>query len=177
MNWEQRLRDMVLAGGAGLLAAVACVDGSGANGDSGSDGNSGPSFCCNASSDPCCPSTYCGEPVSTACTQKMAEMMACESEGRAWDDLSGCSSLDSGVGDAPSDAVTNPDVGDAPFDAAKEADVSVFCCNANADPCCPSLHCGATVTVQCTEKMACEADGGTWDYGAAGCVRDAGQSD
>jgi hypothetical protein len=50
------------------------------------------------------------------------------------------------------------------------------CCNANPDPCCSSHYCGATVTVQCTEKMACEADGGTWNF-AGGCALDAGTRD
>jgi hypothetical protein len=191
MNWEQRLRDLVLAGGA--VAAVACVDGVGAGaspdpgsdgaGDSGADSNVDlMSVCCNASSDPCCPSLYCGAPVPAGCTEKMAEKMACEADGGAWDDFTGCSGLDSGPVDASSDAVTSPDARDSgPADASSDAvtspDVDVLCCNANADPCCPSLHCGATVTVQCTEKMACEADGGTWDYGVPGCVHDAGQAD
>ncbi|HEX4445679.1 MAG TPA: hypothetical protein VH044_03055 [Polyangiaceae bacterium] len=168
MSWEQRLRDMVLAGGAGLLAAVGCVDGSGGGGDSGADGGSGgdgssgsSGVCCNANSDPCCPSLYCGAVVTPECTSKMA----CESDGGTWDIASqACSKAqDAALEDASPDAVTYPDVS--------------FCCNANADPCCPSLHCGATQTVVCTEKMACESDGGTWDYGDQGCVRDAGAPD
>jgi|CZKU01.1.fsa_nt_gi hypothetical protein len=41
----------------------------------------------------------------------------------------------------------------------------VPCCNANGDPCCEYQYCGAPLTPACSQKMACEADGGTWDYG------------
>jgi hypothetical protein len=44
-----------------------------------------------------------------------------------------------------------------------------FCCNANGDPCCQYLNCGGSLTPACSEKMACEADGGTWNYGTDGC--------
>jgi len=156
MSWEQRLRDMVLAGGAGALAAIGCADSSGAGVDSGS-----VDFCCNANADPCCRSQSCGAPVTTECTVKMA----CESDGGTWDyGTQGCGHpQDGGMSDAPVDA--QPDV------------VLGFCCNANADPCCPSLYCGAPVITECTVKMACESDGGTWDYGTQGCGHpaDAGQ--
>jgi len=91
------LRDIVLAGGAGALAVVGCVDGSGAPGDAGSeiDVNS----CCNASADPCCPSLYCGETATAQCT----EMMACESEGGAWDYFAQRCAADAGPSDASSD--------------------------------------------------------------------------
>ncbi len=71
VNWEWRLREMLLAGGS--LAAVACgsnahespvdggLDATGADAtasDDGDDGDGGvtigPSFCCNANPDPCC---------------------------------------------------------------------------------------------------------------------------
>jgi hypothetical protein len=128
MNWEQRLRDLVLAGGA--VAAVACVDGSGAAGDSGADGNvdAGFSSWCNGGSDPCCPSLYCGLPVSPACAQKNADETACASAGGKWDDFAGCSYQDSEPVDVPSDAGTYPDVqdsgpSDAPSDAVTYPDV------------------------------------------------------
>jgi hypothetical protein len=148
MNWEQRLREMVLAGGA--LAAAAC---------SGGGPNAGPSDaspdvfesgfpCCNANSDPCCPSKYCGEPVSAAC--------ACQLDGGAWtyEGQGRCSAGDASPADAggPTDAA--PDVPD--YDGA-------FCCNANPDPCCPSTFCGATVNVAC----ACQLEGGAWNYSPA----------
>ena len=72
MNWERRLREMVLAGGA--LAATACggsteapVDAAShelSNGDAAASGddatycNSGTP-CCNADPDPCCPMLSC----------------------------------------------------------------------------------------------------------------------
>ena len=95
MNWEQRCREMILAGGA--LAAAACASNgrTGDNGEAGSsdgssdvgvgpgDGDTGDapssvaydsSFqvpCCNANGDPCCPSCYCGggayEPCCSYC--------------------------------------------------------------------------------------------------------------
>jgi hypothetical protein len=71
VNWESRLREMLLAGGS--LAAVACgsnahelpvdggLDATGADAtasDDGDDGDGGftigPSFCCNANPDACC---------------------------------------------------------------------------------------------------------------------------
>ncbi len=39
----------------------------------------------------------------------------------------------------------------------------VPCCNANGDPCCPSLHCGAPITTECKTEMVCTAAGGTYD--------------
>jgi hypothetical protein len=160
---------MVLTGGAGALAAIGCVDRSIGNGP-------GVNFCCNANPDPCCESQYCGAPVNVDCTVKMA----CEADCGTWDQGSGgCSRPDdSGPGDAPSDALTYPDSGpgDTLSDAVTYPDVSAFCCNANPDPCCPSQYCGATMTVQCTEKMACEANGGTWNF-AGGCALDAGTRD
>jgi hypothetical protein len=160
MSWEQRLRDMVLAGGAGALAAIGCVDPSGAAVDSGS-----VDFCCNANADPCCPSLYCSAPVTTECTVKMA----CESDGGTWDySAQGCGhARDAGPADAgPADA--------GPTDAQPDV-IDPFCCNANIDPCCPSIYCGKAATPDCTDKTACESSGGMWDY--PGCIRDAGTRD
>jgi len=39
-----------------------------------------------------------------------------------------------------------------------------FCCNANGDPCCEYKYCGGPLTAECTAKMGCEAEGGTWSY-------------
>jgi hypothetical protein len=77
MNWEQRLREMVLAGGA--LAATACFDFAAAapNRDAESDAVSdldgdasfeagSSSSCCNANGDPCCPLGYCGDAEPSA---------------------------------------------------------------------------------------------------------------
>jgi hypothetical protein len=168
MSWEQRLRDMVLAGGAGALAAIGCSGSSGAGIDSGGAGvDSGSiNFCCNANSDPCCRSQSCGEPVTTECTMKMA----CEADGGTWDySTQGCGrASDAGPTDAaPTDA--------GPTDAEPDVIVDPFCCNANIDPCCPSIYCGKTATPECAAKMACESSGGMWDY--PGCVPDAGTRD
>jgi hypothetical protein len=71
MNWERRLREMVLAGGA--LSATACggsteapVDAAShesSNGDATTPGDdatiSGSGGCCNADPDPCCPMLKC----------------------------------------------------------------------------------------------------------------------
>jgi hypothetical protein len=69
MNWESRLREMLLAGGSLALAACGhnaeapdpgAPDGSESD-DGGSDaGIATPDFCCNANPDPCCP-MLCGD--------------------------------------------------------------------------------------------------------------------
>jgi hypothetical protein len=177
MNWEQRLREMILAGGA--VAATACAGSSAvtssdassdvASGGSSSGGSSGGSssggfgdadFCCNASSDPCC-YLICApdaEPLG-GCLQKME----CESDGGVWDyNFSDtCSWPDA----APQDA--SPD---APQDAPDTIDALAFCCNANPDPCCATLHCGAPMTVTCSQELACQADGGTWSFTSGSCT-------
>jgi hypothetical protein len=144
MSWEQRFRDMILAGGAGALAIVGCSDNS--------SGTTGPGIgCCNASSDPCCLSLYCGAPQSAACTQKMA----CEADGGTWQyGIGGCSTGQEDAG--PGDATTNGDASG--------------CCNASPDPCCPSLYCGQPVTPDCRVKMTCEAEGGTWSNWSYSCL-------
>jgi hypothetical protein len=48
-------------------------------------------------------------------------------------------------------------------DAADDAHASPFCCNANSDPCCTYLHCGAPLLPVC----ACALDGGTWTSDAS----------
>jgi hypothetical protein len=186
MNWEQRLREMILAGGA--LAAAACGDSAatvseagttGAEGGAGSDVGATPDasdrdtgvftggFCCNANGDPCCPFLYCDAGISSECVQKMA----CEADGGTWDfSVQGCSTRDAGTADASNS--------DAPSDANADVVISPFCCNANADPCCTYLHCGASLTAQCGQELACQADGGTWAFGT-GCTipADAGHTD
>jgi hypothetical protein len=114
VSWEQRLRDLVLAGGAATLAAVGCVDGSGTAGDSGTAVDSGTvpedaNFCCNASFDPCCASLFCDAAVSAECTTKMA----CESDGGTWGDGLSVCTYEAGPRDAASDA---PETGPADAD-------------------------------------------------------------
>jgi hypothetical protein len=146
MTWKHHLRDLILAGGA--LAAGAC--------SATSDGGGGINFCCNANGDPCCPSDFCGAPVSDACT--------CKKQGGDWT----TPAPDGGF------ACTMHVVG--PGDAG-QPDGNSFCCNANPDPCCPSESCGMPETSACT----CTKNGGTWDYNATGGGRceaaDAGPGD
>ncbi len=172
MSWEQRLREMVLAGGA--LAAVGCssslVSPSGTDGgpsQSPSDSSPSPSppeagkpdatnpstFCCNANADPCCPQLYCGAPRTPECTSRL--------EGGGPDDFGPPDAAAVDASDA-SDAWSGAlhDAGDALSDAAGM--YSPFCCNANPDPCCRSFYCGDPMTAAC----ACKADGGTWSYAA-----------
>jgi hypothetical protein len=196
MNWEQRLREMILAGGA--LAVAACGDnaasiseaGTGSEAGAGSDAGSGTDssdgsafvpgfFCCNANSDPCCPFLYCDAGMTAACSEEMA----CQADGGTWSlNSQSCSPGDAGPSDAPVDVVH----GDAPSDGtttdapsdATGFDAPFFCCNANPDPCCVYLHCGGSLTATCSQELACQADGGTWNLGT-GCStsQDGGQTD
>lgn len=80
MSWEQRLREMVLAGGA--LAAVACGDSAGTAGSTANEGGEDApygittlddvNFCCNVNPDPCCPVLHCGAAMNAACACQMA---------------------------------------------------------------------------------------------------------
>jgi hypothetical protein len=98
MSWEQRLREMILAGGA--LAATACSGSAASPSDAGPDATSdvGPgagdedanndanlvvlgSGCCNANSDPCCPMLCYGDAgpyadVYVACEQSWKDCLA-----------------------------------------------------------------------------------------------------
>jgi hypothetical protein len=90
MSWEQRLREMMFAGGA---VAVACGTSSG-----GSAGGGVPSFCCNANGDPCCTYLYCHAPLSPECSAKLA----CDAEGGVWSyQSSNCASGQDAAPDAP----------------------------------------------------------------------------
>jgi hypothetical protein len=53
-------------------------------------------------------------------------------------------------------------------------DVSGMCCNASPDPCCPSKFCEASVSMECEQETACQADGGTWSYSGGCSLADAG---
>jgi hypothetical protein len=81
---------------------------------------------------------------------------------------------------SPSDASGTQDVRSS--DANEEMPfVGGGCCNANGDPCCEYLHCGGSLTPECSEEMACQAEGGTFVYltNDAGCsfAHDGGTSD
>ncbi len=106
-SWEQRLRDMLLAGG--VLAIAGCpgttdetaFDAS-APSDAGSDPGSDVSqFCCNANGDPCCTFEYCGAAMSAAC--------ACKLDGGTFNYPSSCvfDGGDLDAGDAGADADTD----------------------------------------------------------------------
>lgn len=113
MTWEQRLRELVLAGG--TLAAVACSDNNRfssfgpADGGSPRDASStpptydAPNECCNVNPDPCCEFKYCGAPITPACE--------CELDGGTWssnaNSTGGACELDSGAGDAGGDGETH----------------------------------------------------------------------
>lgn len=130
MTWEQRLRDLVLAGGA--LTTTAC--GSSSSGSSfnrtdasvsadatadaagdASDAIDSAAFsqCCNANPDPCCSYDYCEASITPRCSAEMA----CQEAGR-WDATAfQCvPAVDAGPGDAAPV--------DAQADAGTEADGS-----------------------------------------------------
>jgi hypothetical protein len=41
------------------------------------------------------------------------------------------------------------------------------CCNANSDPCCQEKFCGKPMTESCKQEVACEAEGGVFDWNNA----------
>jgi hypothetical protein len=111
MSWEQRLREMVLAGGA---LAVACSSGTTAPADA-----SAPT----------------------------------DSSGSTTPDASPIGMPDASIGTPDASNGTRDGSAGTPPDAN-----SFFCCNANPDPCCPYINCGAPLTAAC----ACALEGGTW---------------
>jgi hypothetical protein len=99
MSWEQRLREMILAGGA--LAITACggstaapgTSGSGDNSQFGGDGgdatggdptagSSSAGVCCNADPDPCC--TCMGEITEADPESACGHELACQAAGGTW---------------------------------------------------------------------------------------------
>jgi hypothetical protein len=114
MNWERRLREMVLAGGS---LTAACSSAASTPGDAASD------------------SAASGETSSSS----------------------------SGASDALSAAETSSGSSSGGSSGGPN-----FCCNANGDPCCEYLHCDAAITPQCSAELACQADGGTYNF-AGGC--------
>ncbi len=96
MNWERRLREMVLAGGA--LAAGACSGGGATNAadagvpssphesgasDDASEGIGSGGVCCNADPDPCC--TCTGEITEAAVDSPCGRELACQAAGGTWE--------------------------------------------------------------------------------------------
>jgi len=178
MNWERRLREMVLAGGA--MAAAGCA----ANPEAPAD----VSFCCNASNDPCC-QLACGSEGPEASAYVLCEQNStmCQSrDGRLQtmdDGALGCMLLpetgplfdqpEAGPGDAASESTSFPS--------------SAGCCNANPDPCC-YMQCGdagpdSSAYDLCEQdRTTCQSHDGdytTLDDGALGCwfLPEAGPSD
>ena len=115
MSWTQRLRDIVLAGGA--VATAGCTNGqastvppspeAGTLSDAGAPGNkdaaddAGPvpddsgietNFCCNADPDPCCAFEHCDASLGTACE--------CSLDGGSFDYGTQSCSLPNGDADA-----------------------------------------------------------------------------
>ena len=84
--------------------------------------------------------------------------------------------LDTSSDATADDAAADAAGGDASADATFGFDAP-GCCNAAPDPCCEYLYCDAAITPQCTQEMACEAEGGTWDPYPGSCSRDAGAAE
>jgi hypothetical protein len=112
LSWEQRVREMLLAGGTLALAACSSSSAGGAF-DAGGDTQAESGMCCNANGDPCCPSQYCGAPVSMQCQEEKA----CQADGGTWS-YAGCSLADAG---SPRDAATGDTASDASGDASGDA--------------------------------------------------------
>jgi len=119
VSWEQRLRDIVLAGGG--LTAAACTQASAPDTDASSVGP--PAFCCNANSDPCCPFLHCGQPITPAC--------ACQSDGGTWSVTDGTclqsedGSLDGLVDAGGTDRGADAGIADATMDVDATVDAAV----------------------------------------------------
>ncbi len=88
--------------------------------------------CCNVNPDPCCEVVNCGAAMTAACS--------CQMEGGTWN---------------PGAAVDGGPICEPP-------NPSFQCCNANPDPCCEVVNCGAPMSAEC----ACQMEGGTFQPGA-----------
>jgi hypothetical protein len=194
MSWEQRLREMVLAGGA--LAVTACggataaqADAAASNPSNRSDDMSagqptpvgttpttapstspiGPSGCCNANPDPCCPMAYCAGGVGPdaavyiRCEQGYTACEAINDENLYDPDRSVCTApdgsvqpLDAGSVDGGPDDAAPADAGPSDAEPDQGNPVISFCCNANPDPCCPIAYCGGGVGPDAAVYITCE---------------------
>ncbi len=70
----------------------------------------------------------------------------------------------------------SPESSDAASDVTLGFD-SNFCCNASPDPCCQYLNCDGGLTTECSQELACQADGGVWNPYPGSCSHDAGALD
>jgi hypothetical protein len=162
MRWRERLRDMILAGGA--LAAGACAD----RGTDAAD-HGGSSYCCNTSTDPCC---TCAGPDAAQDPVNCSRKTACEAEGGAWIfDVAVNSSRCSTPGEAaPADDVSDAAPSDVVDSEVPSDVIPMACCNANYDPCCSCYGPDAALETtsfpdECASERACRAEGGTFDIG------------
>jgi hypothetical protein len=136
MNWEERLREMVLAGGA---FAVAC-------------GGSALVGAGDASSD-------VREDQSTASSSGSSGGTSSGGTSSGATSSGGTSSggTSSGGGSSGSDASS--------LDASTDGPRFPFpCCNLVADPCCMYLNCGGALTPACSVELDCRAEGGTYTF-------------
>jgi hypothetical protein len=169
MNWEQRLREMVLAGGP---LAVACGGGILATGDdASSDGGTTVSSVSSSSSGGATGTGSSGGASSSGLS------LGGDASGGMRPSGSSSSSSSSG-GAAPCTTCTTdsectntcgapPQQGYnwccmngrcSPLSAACGSSF-IGCCNANPDPCCSC----AGIDPACKAQRACQADGGTWE--------------
>jgi hypothetical protein len=178
MGWEQRWREMILAGGA--LAAAACsgsttsmADGDAASGStmpSGSSSSSGGCVGCNSGPDPCVyegDAYWCGVGIPV-------EPSPSAEDGSAAD----AAPADASPSEAGAHDGSAPDAG--PADATDEVPVVSFCCNANPDPCCPIAYCSggvgpdASIYLTCEQsRTQCESMNGLYERqpdGSLGCT-------
>jgi hypothetical protein len=150
MSWEQRFRDLVIAGGA--MAATACASASPGPTPTSDDATTG---CGNANPDPCCYMLSGGEgPDSSPYVLCEQDRTTCESHdgflGTSNDGALGCYFL--------------PEAG--PSDASPDDILDFSCCgNINPDPCChPCDEPDGPVQdpATCDQAIACQAEGGTY---------------
>jgi hypothetical protein len=107
---------------------------------------------------------HCGGSLTAECSEELA----CQADGGTFDPFAAITQPDGSVVNGscalaseagPTDAPTQ----DSPLDSVQPTFDGSFCCNVNPDPCCQYLHCGGPLTAMCSEEMACQADGGTFD--------------
>jgi hypothetical protein len=147
-RWEERLADLIVAGGTlGLYACSSSVDDGAArqpqHGDAAPDAAQFTIPCGNANPDPC----ICGRPeqdptFSAECLNKQV----CEAKGGTY-----------------SYSVGHPC--ELPEAAPLPPHMGIPCGNANPDPCICDRPLGdPTAAAACAAKQACEAAGGTYTY-------------
>jgi hypothetical protein len=181
MNWERRLREMILAGGA--LAASAC-DGStsaaqidpasngvsaegGDSGDDAPDCVSGGTPCCNADPDPCCSMLSClGYECRGAVGPDNPVYLSCEARYQCEDFMNGIYTQepDGSLVCVPRGIVVDASAG--PTDA--DADAAEACAPSGCATACPAgTHDVSSVVNGCTVWQCCVSDDGAGPDAAA----------